>query len=692
MEHNNKNSFTNEKNTKHEIKSKYFKIKNFRNICLKNENDKFEKLFLNANLDNFKIGDLIILLSNNNVGKTNVLDALKIYGKANSFNWEVNKPNYIEGYELYDNGYLSVDFYNNSTLQKVYKFTDDNKRLYNDKESIFISPIEIKNIIKSYIAYINNRGFYTSEFENSCLSYITDNSLVEIITPEIHLQLVYEYLTNNGTFDMDYRALNQFQKSLFYVLVNNYTYLLTHYYYQTPEYTDFKLVLSNSKPLVGVNNYNVRTLVEIKEIPSNDKITLETSPDELCKIVNDDNLDQIRIGWPIIEQLDFETYEDSDFSCNYEKLDDSKLVKKIIAFSGFKTSEIVNIVEKSKNGYSSLRDSLEEKINDRLKSFMKGFNSLINDFGSATEEYTIKVKLDRNYIEICLKSKKQPLQFSSQSESFKWLFSFFIWTKWAAKQDISNSIYLFEDTFCSNLQPNVIKNVRTMLKELAYKSNALFIIGTHNPYFVDPNHFEEVRLLIKDDDSKVSIDNSFYPISTNPEHASVSSLLKAFTSANLIWKRSKKTQVVFVEDLNNYCYITAFYEYFTRNSNNKQIDNKELIFIPITNLESAKEIVSKCYSFTDNLNFLLNGGSDSKKISSAIMKENDAKNINVFMTNDINSECHTLADLIVSSDKQYIQNNTFENAISFKKALISGLIKPNEKTLENFKNLFLCFQ
>ena len=56
-----------------------FYINKFRNIGL----DKSERLVLNHSLEKGKIGDLVILVGPNNSGKSNVLDALYIFGQKN---------------------------------------------------------------------------------------------------------------------------------------------------------------------------------------------------------------------------------------------------------------------------------------------------------------------------------------------------------------------------------------------------------------------------------------------------------------------------------------------------------------------------------------------------------------------------------------------------------------------------------
>ena len=61
---------------------KALRIEAFRNIGFKNKKPHTERLILSHSLNKNEIGDLIILIGANNSGKTNVLEALDIYGNS----------------------------------------------------------------------------------------------------------------------------------------------------------------------------------------------------------------------------------------------------------------------------------------------------------------------------------------------------------------------------------------------------------------------------------------------------------------------------------------------------------------------------------------------------------------------------------------------------------------------------------
>lgn len=72
------------------MSQRFLKIKNFKNIGITKEEEQWERLYLNNSLDKDKIGELIILIGENNVGKSNILDAINIISLAAKSNVKKN--------------------------------------------------------------------------------------------------------------------------------------------------------------------------------------------------------------------------------------------------------------------------------------------------------------------------------------------------------------------------------------------------------------------------------------------------------------------------------------------------------------------------------------------------------------------------------------------------------------------------
>lgn len=67
---------------------RFLKIKNFKNIGI----DEYQYLNLNNTLDPYKMGELVIIVGENNVGKSNILEAIE---RINSNNLEKDTPDFI---------------------------------------------------------------------------------------------------------------------------------------------------------------------------------------------------------------------------------------------------------------------------------------------------------------------------------------------------------------------------------------------------------------------------------------------------------------------------------------------------------------------------------------------------------------------------------------------------------------------
>ena len=84
------------------MSQRFLKIKNFKNIGITKEEEQWERLYLNNSLDKDKIGELIILIGENNVGKSNILDAINIISLASKSKKSQNFKNCIPDFMGYN--------------------------------------------------------------------------------------------------------------------------------------------------------------------------------------------------------------------------------------------------------------------------------------------------------------------------------------------------------------------------------------------------------------------------------------------------------------------------------------------------------------------------------------------------------------------------------------------------------------
>ena len=107
------------------LKSRVLKIRNFKNIGVSKENNKYQELYLDSYWNDKIVGNLIILIGENNIGKSNVLNALNLIARTEkedekklSFTLKNNKPNYIDYYD------------SSNEIKLIYKENDKEKYSY----------------------------------------------------------------------------------------------------------------------------------------------------------------------------------------------------------------------------------------------------------------------------------------------------------------------------------------------------------------------------------------------------------------------------------------------------------------------------------------------------------------------------------------------------------------------------------
>ncbi len=110
---------------------------------------------------------------------------------------------------------------------------------------------------------------------------------------------------------------------------------------------------------------------------------------------------------------------------------------------------------------------------------------------------TYKIKLE---IYDCRKSDNQkPIILSQQSADFQWAFNFMFGFLYNVGSNFSfnkNIIYVMDEP-AAHLSVPAKKEFRKFLKEYAHKHNTTFVLATHDPFLVDTDHLDEIRIVEK---------------------------------------------------------------------------------------------------------------------------------------------------------------------------------------------------
>ena len=162
------------------MSQRFLKIKNFKNIGITKEEDQWERLYLNNSLDKDKIGELIILIGENNVGKSNILDAINTISLASKSKKSQNFKNCMPDFMDYEECLPKLklvykDDENNSCDLELNIDEEGNAELLNSlpKDTKIIEPeLNLDKVIKEFESKFSS---YTKEIRD----YGYNNAFVE---------------------------------------------------------------------------------------------------------------------------------------------------------------------------------------------------------------------------------------------------------------------------------------------------------------------------------------------------------------------------------------------------------------------------------------------------------------------------------------------------------------------------------
>ncbi len=165
----------------------------------------------------------------------------------------------------------------------------------------------------------------------------------------------------------------------------------------------------------------------------------------------------------------------------------------------------------------SLAEILEYNMQSRIDSLIaKEFNKLLAIAQDDHQDnYQLKIRVRHNNkffrekctayeikLEIydCRKSDNQkPIILSQQSTGFQWAFNFvfsFLYNVGSNFSFNKNIIYVMDEP-ATHLSVPARKEFRKFLKEYAHKHNTTFVLATHDPFLVDTDHLDEIRIVEK---------------------------------------------------------------------------------------------------------------------------------------------------------------------------------------------------
>ncbi|WP_424321637.1 AAA family ATPase [Helicobacter pylori] len=304
----------------------------------------------------------------------------------------------------------------------------------------------------------------------------------------------------------------------------------------------------------------------------------------------------------------------------------------------------------------------------------------------------------------CRKSDNQkPIILSQQSTGFQWAFNFMFGFLYNVGSNFSfnkNIIYVMDEP-ATHLSVPAKKEFRKFLKEYAHKHNTTFVLATHDPFLVDTDHLDEIRIVEKKEEGS-AIENNFNYSLKNDANRNSDALDKIKRSLGVgqhVFHNPQKHRIIFVEGTTDYCYLSAFKLYF----NEREFKNDPIpfTFLPISGLKAnpkdMQKTIKKLCELDNNPIVLIDDDRkcdfDQNAKSEQFKKANEEMHdpITILQLSSCDENFKQIEDCFSANDREkYAKNKRMELVMAFKTRLLYSEKDDvvGEETKNNFKKLF----
>ncbi|GAA9455789.1 hypothetical protein UBN111_00800 [Helicobacter pylori] len=370
----------------------------------------------------------------------------------------------------------------------------------------------------------------------------------------------------------------------------------------------------------------------------------------------------------------------------------------------------------------NIAEILEYNMQSRIDSLIaKEFNELLAIAQDDHQDnYQLKIRVRHNNkffrekctayeikleIHDCRKSDNQkPIILSQQSTGFQWAFNFMFGFLYNVGSNFSfnkNIIYIMDEP-AAHLSVPARKEFRKFLKEYAHKHNTTFVLATHDPFLVDTDHLDEIRIVEKETEGSAIKNNFNYSLKNDASRNSdaLDKIKRSLGVGQHVFHNPQKHRIIFVEGTTDYCYLSAFKLYF----NEREFKNDPIpfTFLPISGLKKEpnemQEIIQKLRKLDNNPIVLIDDGrkdgSDPQKAKSEQFKranEEMPDPITILQLSSCDNRFKQIEDCFSANDKEeYAKNKCMELAMAFKTRLLYSEKDDvvGEETKKNFLKLF----
>ncbi len=292
-----------------------------------------------------------------------------------------------------------------------------------------------------------------------------------------------------------------------------------------------------------------------------------------------------------------------------------------------------------------------------------------NKFYDYSKQYTAyEIKLE---IHDCRKSDNQkPIILSQQSTGFQWAFNFMFGFLYNVGSHFSlnkNIIYVMDEP-ATHLSVPARKEFRKFLKEYAHKNHVTFVLATHDPFLVDTDHLDEIRIVEKETEGSAIKNHFNYPLNNAIKDSdALDKIKRSLGVGQHVCHNPKKHRIIFVEGITDYCYLSAFKLYFNERYKEYKDNPIPFTFLPISGLKNnpnaMKETIQKLCEL-DNHPIVLTDDdrkcdSDQQATSERFKKANEdfCNPITILQLSDCDRYFKQIEDCFSANDREKYAKN-----------------------------------
>ncbi|GHS37681.1 hypothetical protein VN1158_10100 [Helicobacter pylori] len=368
----------------------------------------------------------------------------------------------------------------------------------------------------------------------------------------------------------------------------------------------------------------------------------------------------------------------------------------------------------------NIAEILEYNMQSRIDSLIaKEFNELLAIAeDSPQDSYQLKIRVRHNNkffrekctayeikleIHDCRKSDNQkPIILSQQSTGFQWAFNFMFGFLYNVGSNFSfnkNIIYIMDEP-AAHLSVPARKEFRKFLKEYAHKHNTTFVLATHDPFLVDTDHLDEIRIVEKETEGSAIKNNFNYSLKNDASRNSdaLDKIKRSLGVGQHVFHNPQKHRIIFVEGITDYCYLSAFKLYFNKHDPQYKNNPIPFTFLPISGLKKEpnemKETIQKLHELDNDPIVLIDDDRRSKnKFSEQFKKANEEMPdpITILQLSSCDENFKQIEDCFSANDREeYAKNKRMELDMAFKTRLLYSEKDDvvGEETKKNFLKLF----